>query len=395
MRYQISFYGVLLTFLLTACAGGLDRSNPSLETNLLHDTAFPDYEYIHIETKEEIFTLSDEAKAYVDGSIHLIDTPIEQMRSLVTAIFDHSRLDLLYISGANTVADETFKNRAANCLSMSIMTYSMASYAGFHAEFQDIEIPEYWTRREGYSLLNGHINVDISPPRDLGKVNLINNTLEVDFDPQNRRNKFKKRAVGLAEVMSMFYNNKAVDALLVKDYVTSYAYLRQSLALDADHASAWVNLGLLYRHSGMLNEAEKVYKHALAIEKNNPSAIENLAHLYRRTGRIEDANRLLARVDRNLEDNPYYHFIRGEQDFENEEYEQALSHYRDALRLDKSKHEIYFGLAKVYYVLGDINRSQRYFREAKRKSTNRQDQNLYQGKLDLFSSNRIQDRANL
>ena len=249
MHYPISLCAVLFAILLSGCAGGLNLDTQSVETNLLEDDAFPGYEHVHIETKDEIFYLSDEAKIYVDSSIHLIDTPIEQMRSLVSAIFHHSRLDLLYISGANTVADETFKNRAANCLSMSIMTYSMASYAGFHAEFQDIEIPEYWTRRDGYSLLNGHINVDISPPRDLGEVHLINNTLEVDFDPQNRRSKFRKRGVTVPEVMSMFYNNKAVDALLTKDYVTSYAYLRQSLVLDADHASAWVNLGSVsYTH---------------------------------------------------------------------------------------------------------------------------------------------------
>jgi hypothetical protein len=53
--------------------------------------------------------------------------------------------------------------------------------------------------------------------------------------------------------------------------------------------------------------------------------------------------------------------------------------------LDKTKHEIYFGLAKTYYQMGDVRRSQLYFVKARNKSRMEQDQERYQDKLDLIS----------
>ena len=48
--------------------------------------------------------------------------------------------------------------------------------------------------------------------------------------------------------------------------------------------------------------------------------------------------------------------------------------------------EIYFGLAKTYLQLGDVMRGKRYLAKAGRLSNSRQDQEKYQGKLDLLSS---------
>ena len=124
---------------------------------------FPSYIHFPVETEEQVFALSDEAKAFVDEAIKQEDDQRQQIKVLVAKIFDRSDLNLLYRGNANTVASDTFQNRSANCLSMSIMTYALASYAGFDASLQDIDIPEYWTRRDGFSLLNGHVNVRVVP----------------------------------------------------------------------------------------------------------------------------------------------------------------------------------------------------------------------------------------
>jgi hypothetical protein len=43
------------------------------------------------------------------------------------------------------------------------MTYALARELGFGVRFQDKDMPEYWTIREGQSLLNGHINYRFYP----------------------------------------------------------------------------------------------------------------------------------------------------------------------------------------------------------------------------------------
>ena len=375
---------VSLVLALSACESTqqVKQVSPHLH---LHDEAFPSYSLYTIETPDEVFALNDDAREFVKSAINPIHDPIDRMETLVEKIFDRSEFNLLYMGSANTTASETFDNKAANCLSLSIMTYALAKEAGFSVRFQDIEIPEYWTRREGYSLLNGHINLQIFPRPDAQVIHLFASGLQVDFDPQQVRKNFKKRYVEKNTVVAMYYNNKGADALLENAYSRAYAYFREAIKLDPEFDSTWVNLGFLYRLHDEYKYAEDSYRQALALRPGNLTAWENLAYLYEITDRMDESERILARVRNNRQDNPYYHFILGEQEFDNENWRQALKHYRDALRLDKAKHEIYFGLAKTYFQLGDVTRSKRYFEKAKMRARNDQDQQRYQGKLDLLS----------
>ncbi|WJG08814.1 tetratricopeptide repeat protein [Aliiglaciecola sp. LCG003] len=378
----------LFFIILSALLGCQTASNPITQQSdsLLNDQAYPQYKEINIETEQQIFGLDQEAIDFVRHSVGKIQDPVDRMETLISKIFDRSEFNLLYMGSANTTATQTFKNRAANCLSMSIMTYALAKEAGFSVRFQDIQIPEYWTRREGYSLLNGHINLQISPRDRNGIIHLLADGYEVDFDPQSNRKKFPKQFVGKEMVIAMFYNNKGADALLSGNHTKAYAYFKHAAEIAPKFESTWVNLGILYRLSGYYDDAQNSYNHAIELQPGNLTAWENLAFLYDYTGRTQEAQAINARLERLRGANPFYHYILGEQELDNGNLDLALKHYRDALRLDKSKHEIYFGLAKTYYQLGDINRSQMYFKRARDRSRNDQDQMRYQGKLDLLSS---------
>lgn len=377
---------VLFTFIQLCVMGCASTPQVSTHSDLLfNDSAFSGFENVKIETEEEIFALDKPAIEFVRKVLNAADDPVDQMESLVRNIFDRSEFNLLYMGNANTTAMQTFNNRAANCLSMSIMTYALAREAGFLVRFQDIKIPEYWTRRDGYSLLNGHINLRILP-RDRGNVvQLLAKGYEVDFDPQSERAHFEREFVDKATVVAMFYNNKGADALVSEDYTRAYAYFKRAIELAPQFDSALVNMGILYRIGEQYDYAKAVYNQALSLNSENLTAWENLAYLYEATGEQAQAQAIRERVERRREDNPFYHFILGEQELEEGNLELALKHYRDALKLDKSKHEIYFGLAKTYYQMGDINRSQMYFKRAMSRSRNGQDQERYQGKLDLLT----------
>ena len=375
---------VVLAVMLTACQATQKQITLSPH-QYLNDEAFPAYVLFPVETEEQVFALDDEAKAFVDDVINPVHDPTDQMETLVRSIFDRSEFNLLYMGSANTIASETFHNRAANCLSLSIMTYALAKHAGFGAQFQDIEIPEYWTRREGFSMLNGHINLKLVPRPQANVVHLLGHGLEVDFDPQATRRHFPKRYVKRRTVLAMFYNNKGADALVSNSYSKAYSYFRAAIETAPLFDSAWVNLGFLYRLNGHYELAENSYKQALALDEDNLTAWENLSFLYDYTERPEMAEQIRYRVEKQRIDNPFYHFILGEQALEENDLKTALGHYRDALRLDKSKHEIYFGLGKTYYQMGDMTRSALYFRKAKSRARSGQDQERYQGKLDLLT----------
>jgi Flp pilus assembly protein TadD len=375
---------MLISILLSGCA--TTKEVVIEPADFLYDQGFEGFKDIQIETEEQVFGLDPTAKSFVRNSIKHLEDSHDQMKDFFRDIFDHSKFNLLYRGDANTTASQTFHNRAANCLSMSIMTYSLAKEAGFDVKFQDVKIPEYWTRRAGYSLLNGHINLQLLPRPTPNMISFTNLGYQVDFDPQTGLKRFPKSVVSKDYVLSMFYNNKGADALLSENYTKAYAYFRAAIRLTPEFDSAWINLGFLYRLNNFYEQAENSYLQALKITPNSLTAWENLGHLYQHSDQQEKAQEIFAKVESKRINNPYYHLNLGEQEFENDNLKYALQHYRKALSLDKTQHEIYFGLAKTYYQLGELKRSQRYFRQAKRKSRSQQEEDKYQGKLDLLSS---------
>jgi Flp pilus assembly protein TadD len=261
----------------------------------------------------------------------------------------------------------------------------LAREAGFGVKFQEVKIPEYWTRRAGYSLLNGHINLQMAPRPALNTYSFTHLEYQVDFDPQSGLKYFPKEIVSKQYVLSMFYNNKGADALLTKNFIGAYAYFRAALQMTPEFDSAWVNLGFLYRLNNFYKQAENAYQQALKIAPNNLTAWENLGYLYQFSDQPDKANEISAKVESKRKNNPYYHLNLGEQEYENDNLEYALQHFRKALSLDKTQHEIYFGLAKTYYQMGELKRSEKYLKQAKSKSRSQQEQDKYQGKLDLLS----------
>lgn len=375
-----SFVLVAASIVLSACQSTAKQSTVPTRT-LLDDSAFPSHIHFSVETEQDVFALSDKAKAFVDEIVSEHKEQKAQIKALATSIFDRSDFNLLYRASANTVASETFSNRAANCLSMSIMTYALADYAGFKARMQDIEIPEYWTRRDGFSLLNGHVNVLIEPVEASNVIQFITSETVVDFDPQESRRHFPVNVINRSKTLSMFYNNKGADALIDGSYTKAYAYFRAAAKAEPNFDATWVNLGILYRRAGYPDLAKLAYERAIDVDKDNLTAWENLAFLYDQDGLHEKAKTIMNRVEKQRQDNPFYHFILGEQAFDAGEIDEALTYYRSAYRLDSSKHEVLFGLSKAYYELGDISRSVKYMELAKRRAPNPQDADRYQGKL--------------
>tara|TARA_R110000744_G_scaffold86057_2_gene168225 strand:- start:1552 stop:2724 length:1173 start_codon:yes stop_codon:yes gene_type:complete len=382
---QDTFWVILFVTLgLTAC-----QSAPPIKQvsgPILQDDAFPRASDIRIESEKDIFRLDKEARAYVQKTVGRIKDPIERTETLARNIFERLDFDLLYRGDANTTANETFHNKTANCLSLSIMTYAMATEAGLGARFQDVKVPEYWTRREGVSLLNGHINLQIVPrERSSNSFYVYNKGYQIDFNPQTAKEHFIKTELSKNQVIAMFYNNKGADALLNNDRDRAYAYFAAALKVEPNFDSALVNLGFLYRVSKLYELSENVYLHALSSSPDNLTAWENLAYLYAHSGKPEQSAAILARVESKRLRNPYYHLDLGRRDFDLGKLQQALTHFNRALAIDGSRHEIFYALAKTYYALGEVVETERYLKKAKRKTKNLQEKELYQGELDLLT----------
>ena len=304
-------------------------------------------------------------------------TPLDE---LIDSLFAEQQLGLSYFSDANSTVAETFRNRQANCLSLTLMTYALARGLGLDASLQDVFIPEYWSRKQGFSLLNGHVNVLLTDTRDPFATPRL-----VDFDARMQGQQFKSETMSVNRALSMFYNNKGANALVYGNYPVAFRYLSAALKQDDQFTAAWINLGVLYRFAEHYRYAEEAYQKVLQLDAQNLTARENLAILFRLTGRDSMANELAKEVHQLRVANPYYHLIRGDEAFEEGDFNLAHTYYRRAYRLDRTNHLILFALGKTALATGETDDAQAFLERAIKRAEIPADRQRYSAKLAIMS----------
>ncbi|MDG1121470.1 MAG: hypothetical protein P8J70_07655 [Glaciecola sp.] len=355
-------------------------------------TPFPQWQDAHFQLtnisvpeQESIFWLDDEAIQFAKRTSNNTQSINEQIRALSYGILNRTGLNLLYAADANTNANTTFLNRAANCLSLTIMTYALAEKAGFSAQFQQVHIPEYWTERDGQSFINSHVNVRIQPNALMRNQMLFPHMTVVDFDPIANRSAMKSDVITKQRIIAMFYNNQGADALLRYEHNQAYALFKAAIETDTQFPDVWVNLGLLYKREGLLSAAEESYRFAIALN-DKKTAWENLAYLYRFTGKTEQAEEIFERLERQRLNNPYYHYMLAQRALNEGDVEESIIKFKRAISLDDHPHQFYAGLAEAYAQQNLFEKSRHYLRLAKRKAEFADEVQRYESKLSVLAN---------
>lgn len=358
---------VIFTLLLTACqsTASLEKKSFIVDKRLFLDEHFPESKEIKIETMEEVFAIDDRMRIMVKEKLMTSQDIEKRASKLINHIFDKNNVALAYSSDANVIAVNAYNNQKANCLSLTILAYSLAKEANLEVVFQNVKIPEYWVRNGSFSMLTGHVNLVIKKPRSPhAPIFFGSNLLTIDFDPFVIKTSFPKTIISQSYVLSMFYSNKGAQAIVDKDFTKAYAYFKAAIEMAPNFSSAWANLGILYRMQGYSTLAKKIYRIALEINPENYTAMGNLSLLLddKIDSKEKENIHKTLRIERNK--NPYYYALLADEAFHLKNYGQAITHYRKAIKLNKHAHEFYFGLAKVYFALNENKKAQRAMSKA-------------------------------
>lgn len=379
---------------LSACATPPQtKTAPPLE--LLSHQAFVS-NTSNIETPAQIFFLPAAVVQDVRHKVLRYDRAYDQQLALLRYIFHDENRDILeYVNDATLTATETLQLRVANCLSLTILAASLAEVVGFQVDFQDVAVPEYWINRSGSSVLNGHVNLKLTP-----NLLTLNNTglyyqpqsYLIDFDRGTAQSRQQVKSVSRQAVIALFYNNKAADAMLQQQYDLAFTYIKAALTLEPEQAEIWNNLAVLYRKKELLAEAEQSYQYSLLLDPNNNNTLANLAVLYEKTDRIEQAKKLSQKVVSRRLKNPYYFVMLGNEALELGLQQQALLEFDKALRLQPKTAEAHFGMAQSYLALGNYQQAKKHLRSAGQYTEDKILQRRYQSKLGLLNSLARQSR---
>lgn len=197
------------------------------------------------------------------------------LKALVSVINDAEYLGMRYSAETTLTAPEAFRARTGNCLSLALVAAALADELGLVVDFQKVLGPDLALAAEGgteYLQMVGHINLRVVEP--LG--GRLKQTATLDF--LALPGAAEPRVVGIdrRRVLSMYYNNRAVESLLAGEVGKAYWWARASVTSDPRHTAGFITLGAIWQHSSRPQTAHLAYAHALTLDPHNANALANL-----------------------------------------------------------------------------------------------------------------------
>jgi len=326
-------------------------------------------------TPAEIMALPDPLRQQFHARV--LSTPRgseQRLRRMVEFLFSPDDLGMSYDIDANHTIAEAYATRKANCLSFTLLAIALAREAGLQAYGQQIDETLAWRQEQDTLYRTHHVNAGVLiQHRQL--------TVDVAWDQVIARK--PPRRISDTRLLVHYYNNRAADLLEAGRLDDALRYASVAKTLDPAYAVTWSNTGVLHLRHGDPVKAEQHYLHALQLNPQDPGALSNLAAHYQRTGNTAAAARLQARLQRVQAMDPFHHFLLGVRHEREGDFEQAVRDYRQAIKLFPDEHRFHFGLARVYFQMGDNRRAGKALARAEHLSEGDHRQ-LYHAKLDAL-----------
>jgi tetratricopeptide (TPR) repeat protein len=220
----------------------------------------------------------------------------------------------------------------------------LARAVGLRAHFQLVDVPPRWNHDADLIVIASHVNAVVE--------SRFEHDLVVDFNVMDFRGNYPTHKIDDAQAAALYYTNLGAEALVKRDFASSFVLLREALRFRADTAAPWVNLGVLYGRLGRYDYAEAAYLRALEAQHGERSAIANLVGVYTALGDTARAEEYRERVRHYQEINPYYHYGRAQLAYEDKRPEDALGELRRAIRLKDDERDFYTLQGQTLTALG-------------------------------------------
>lgn len=319
--------------------------------------ASPSFATVKIHEPSEVTRLPDRVlerfeRQVLDRRRH----PRARVNALLKFIFDEDGLGLKYADDRSRTVAESIADRKANCLSFTLVFLELAKAANFKAWFLESDRSLVWFSQDNSLYLAGHVSAQIK---------LGNKRVEVNFDPDTPLTNSQQRPASDERVVAHYYNNRAAEQMSKNDFVGAEAYFEAAFNMDPSLVSIHNNRGALHRRQGNEQAAAKSFEKALSIDANDLSALSNLVTVYRILERSAEADQLAEKLASVQRDNPLHHFIKGAQHENNGEYDEALSFYKRASRLDRREPAYLLALERVSEAAGKPSLARAYGKRAK------------------------------
>lgn len=284
-----------------------------------------------------------------------------------------------------SVAADTLVSLEGNCLSLAILTHALAKLTPAHVQFELVNSTPIFNLEKDIIERGVHVRTKVYRPETEIENALVNSRPGIIIDYFASRSSRFIGNLSPSEFSAMFYNNIAAELLAANKISEAFWYSRKALELAPLYAPHINTLAVIHRRSGDEAQAEKIYRYALKLPTDQLVILKNYRGLLQLQGRLQEAielDRQIAQVD---DPNPFIWIDLGDQALEQSRYQSALKYYQRAVDMAPYVHQSYFGLAKVWYQLGNKKKVRALLSAALEASYDPHHDARYEAKLQVLS----------
>jgi len=273
---------------------------------------------------------------------------------LINLLFGAERHSFRYVAGHSTIAAETWRLKRGDCLSLSVLAYSIGRALNLRVRLQEVPVAQFYDRRGNVDFIGRHVNVMVLNETHvyLKNGNLAVGKVVIDFDPEVGQGR-AGIALTAESVLARFYANIGAEYFARDERDAAYAWFKAAVRADPAYAPGYSNLAQLYKRKGLLDGAETLLAHAVALDAADDTPVRALHALLQSQGRDAEAQKYADLLQTRRERNPYYWLEQGREYLQLANYDRAVDALERAQALSIGFGELHQYLAVAYWRSGD------------------------------------------
>lgn len=270
-----------------------------------------------------------------------------KLAALVRSFFmsqDEGGLGIIYDNAYTRTPIEVWRDRKANCLSLTALYVLACKSIGLEARYAESLRISRWRRVGATIRYERHIVAVV--PAGLGQ------ELVADFLPEVRRGTQLVEKLDEHRVLALFYSNRAVELLAEAQPDRALEVAGRSIQIDPGSGVGWNVLGVIQRNKGLAAEAEQSFLQALRANAKDGAACGNLEDLLRSQGRDEEAQVYRERGLEIRKRDPFFNAFLAEEALNENQWPEAEKRIKQAIRLLPEEPDFHLILARVALAQG-------------------------------------------
>lgn len=294
-----------------------------------------------------------------------------------------------YHSGT-LIASESSELNQGNCLTLAILTTALSRVADVSVGYELMRTPPVYQKKGNTILSSQHIRSVLYEPggAESGTFFLMQPVIKIDYFATNKTS--VKRKVRESEFVSMYFRNKAAEAIVEHRYADAFWLAIESFKYAKDNAHATNMLALVYDRMGFPEDAEKLYKFGIERSDDKIDLLSNYHKFLLRYERLEEAYAINQKIIELDVPDPFDWLDLGDEALAEGKYREAIRFFDKVVELAPYLHHGYSGIGRAEFLRGNTVLAKRAFNKAAERAHDKDTRALYRAKLSaltVFSKN--------